>query len=533
MTHPFALLLLATAFTAHAPADTPQAAPQPASQPVVAVDSRPRVAVAGIRPAPGGDPRDEWIATAVEELLTWRLRRCTQLSTSPTQRLYQGQLELSSSNTADAPWEHVARELGATHLISGECRGEWRKMSIAINIVPLATAGGENPPINTKSGSFWDVLDDATDAVVRRLAPSAADDTAAHHARPSESMSAIEYFARAVAASRAGDGVTAARLSRDAADVDPRFRPALGLLAQIELKSPAGGKARAARALRAVLDLARSSGDELDRLNAELALSLIARSDGAPQAALTRAQTALELATAANDAYGRVAAMNWISDLYLTDTGTSDGATTQPSDEALERLRESIRWQRALADLLDALHDRLSALPASTKMALTHERLGDDAAALAAHQRTLRLASELQSPALEAGAWVYLAQFHRARKAWPEARDAAARALERVDDAGKPAVLIMLGSIDAAAGDQTAALGQYQDAYERVRKTDDLGRQLMCLREIARLRHASGDVRGAVQAMQEAVDLAKILESGEHAALQAQLEAWRAAAGRG
>lgn len=491
-------------------------------------DKRPRLLIAGFEPGPTTDERDAWVATAFEELLTWRLRRAPSISAMPTIRGYQGRLELTGPDDPNPSWTRVAQTMGATHTLAATCTGEPAAVRAELTLRTIAGGSDKTETIKVGPSPLFDIVDDATVAVLRKLAPAGAAIEKPARPLPTRSLTAVQCYAKALLALRQNKGAEALRSARDSVDTDARFRPALGLLAQLELKGGREERVRALRALRGILELARSDQDDIDRLNAELALSLVAQAENAGEAALVRAETALDLSSRQQDLYGRLAAVGWIADLYLANRVTPSPETQPAKSDDPAALRCSIAWQRYLLQCLDQVGDRVTAVPATTKLAFTCERVGDDAAALAAHQRTLALAKELGSRSHEASAWVYLAQFHRARQHWAEGLEAAQHALELAEESARPAVLIMLGSLQTGVGKPAEALETYQRAYDAVRNSDDLTRQFLCLREIAKLRREAGDLNGAVKALQDAVDLARVLELSDAEPMKTELEKWQA-----
>ena len=53
------------------------------------------ILVGGFEPQPGIDARDQWLATAAEETLSWRLRRVKGLIAMPPMRAHQARREIA------------------------------------------------------------------------------------------------------------------------------------------------------------------------------------------------------------------------------------------------------------------------------------------------------------------------------------------------------------------------------------------------------------------------------------------------------
>lgn len=501
-----------------------RAAP-PASQP--ATDDRARLAVVGFDIAAEVDARDAWVAVAFEEVLTWKLRRSAQLCTMPTIRAHQGRMELTDDPNQPPPWPRVLGELGMTHWLSGRCTGTPASMSVTLRLARLSSAGGAVATTEIGPARLSDVLEGARTWILGELAPSAPASTAVPPpVMPTDSLTALEYFSRAVLAVRQERVAEALRLADEAIDVDPRFRAAHGLVAQLELRTGRAGRGAATRRLRAVLSSAQSGGDTLDRANAELALSMIAQADGFADGARVRAETALALATEARDVFGQIAALGWLGDLALAQAqalATADGDADR--DAVRARLEDSRAWQQQLIALLEHIGDRLATMPALSKLAMTCERLGDAPAALALHERVLTLSRELGSKPHEATAWMQLGQHYRMRGQWSEAINATRRCAELAGEAAQPALHIALAELHAGAGQDAEALRYYESAHAALRDSPELMSQFVCLREMARMQRKLDRHADARRSLQDALDIARVLELPEREALEQELAA--------
>lgn len=512
------------AWASWAAADSPAA---PTTQP----ETRPRVAVAGIESAADGDSRDAWLATALEELLSRRLRRVSQLVAVPTVRLYQARRELQAAGEAPPDWPAVARGLGAAWLLSGRCAGPADEVGLELILHRLDESGLPPASVSLPAGRVFDVLDAATRWVLEQLGVGTLEGAAAEQvfARPSESVSAVEYHARAAVAARAERFQEAVRFASQSLAMDRGYRPALGLLAQAEMKLGREGRGSAAVDLQLLLRLARKENDGIDRANAELASSVLAQADGSSEAALIRAQTALALAGEQRDVFGEIAALTWLTDLYLMWRLPAQEASTPEQQKAAQRanLERAAENQRVLLERLARVGDSIGALPATNKLALICERLEQYDAAYELHQRTLELARTMKSRAHEATAWLFLGQWYRGRERWNEAVEALERCLALADESGKPAVRTALAGVYAGMGAHDRALEQLEQAYAALRKTNDLMSQYSCVREIAGARLQLGRRPEAIAALQEALELAHALELRDEVALKAQLEEWQ------
>lgn len=496
-----------------------------ATQPTT--DARPRLLVTSFAADDGLDARDAWLPTAIEETLAWRLRRVPAVICIPTQRCYQAKRELSTGGqelAADA----LARGLGATCLLTGRVAGQPEAVVLSLRLIRDGDEAAARS-ITLQPSRLPAALDQATRWVLAEFNVTSLDDALADRifAPPSRSASALEYYARSIQALRSDEPRDARRYAGEVVDLDPHFRPGLGLLAQMTMQGGPPGMATATRLLRTLAEQAKADNDLPDRANAELALSLLSQAEGASVAAETRANTALEYARQAQDVYAEVGALAWLCDLHLTWRQT-DAGTPAPATQAVEEhLRAALRWQQAHVALLEQLHDSIGLLPAASKLALVHEQLGAADAAYTWHERTLALAQQLGARHHEATAWLHLLQWQRGQQHWDDALAAGQKCLALAEPLEKPAVYVALAGVQQARGNQSAALAEFARAYEVLKPTTDLPGQLLCLREMARLQHALGQA-AAQQTLQDAIDVANALEAPEAAALKTQLEQWRA-----
>ena len=374
------------------------------------------------------------------------------------------------------------------------------------------------------------MLDEGTRWLLENLElPQLADDVAASvFEPPSRSPTAVDTTP-ALLAMRGEKMREALRYAGQSLDRDKRFRPALALLAQLEMQMGPSGRGSAARRLRVLSDLARLEADPFDRTRSEIGQSLLLQADGAFDAALTRAETALALAYEQRDVYGQMAAMTAMCDCYLLQTVAPTPALSNAARDTFSRgcLQRAAEWQRLEVEMLDALEDALAGVPAANKLALIYERLDQQELALKLHKRTLALAVKLGSERQQATAWLYLGQWYSGQKRWPDAIDAISHCLALADPASQPSVRLVLGGVYVAMELRDEALAQFELAYEKVRNSDDLTTQFKCLREIATLRMQLGRREKAIAALEEAIDLAHVLELRNEKEMRAELDGWK------
>ncbi len=507
---------------------------QPAA-PATPAEGKPAVAPIAVAGFAGRDlaERDRWLPLAVQETLAWRLRRMPGLVVIPTMRLHQARQELQEKS-GDPPvaWQRVVPLIGARRWLIGTCGGNPDALVLDVELRAIGGTGGVRK-IRLGPGRLFDVLDDATRWVLGELGMAQIDPATEQLVLgpPARSPSAVQYYARALAAARAENLRDAAYYIGNALNYDDAYRPGLMLLAKLELRGTAADRARAEQHLRRFRALAARAGDELDLGQYDIAEGLLLMMVRSFDVARRRFETALERATRRSDPYGRLAAMNSLCDYYLNTPPAppKEASEAQIEQSRRQHLRQAAQWQQRVLELLDALGDKVSRTPATNKLALIYDRLGDAPHALAMYQRSIEAARASGSARNEATSWLFLGQWYRKQKQWSEAIDAIGRCLKLAGEEAKPRVRITLAETYRAMGDTAHALEQYRMAYAALSKGDDLVDQYRCLRGLAELKMESGDRAAAVATLSEAIDIAEALELPEEAELRKQLAAWRKA----
>lgn len=494
------------------------------------VSSTPRerrhVLVVGFEPGVEIDARDRWIPTAFEELLTERLRRVHGIIAVPTVRAHQARQELQGP-AEDAPaWAKVAAALGASAHCHGTCTGPPSKTRLTLHWVPVDdVANAVHAELRT--ARLFDVLDAATEWILERAGVRLTPEQAkAVYAPPTSSVSAVEYYSRAVEAARSDELRVAHRRASQAIASDKRFRPVQHLMAQLELRL--GDVRSAGTRLRFLLHNARADGDELDRARAELAQSLHLQLAGTFEAATTRARTALEIAERLDDPYARIAALTTLGDQYVTWPVEKNVAG---AERRTANLKQAANYKSREIALLEALGDRVALLSATSRLATIHQQLGEKSQAIALHQRTLQVAQGLKSKRHEATAWLYLGNCYREHKQWDKAEHAFAECLDRVEGPARPGVLLLFGDLCMDMGRPNDALAHYEEAGRLLAKVEDLITRLACLRKTAGVQKQLGRQDAAIASLERALELAEALELRESVVLREQLAEWRAEGG--
>jgi tetratricopeptide (TPR) repeat protein len=515
------LIAIASPALAQSPRDARQATPKTWTP----------LAVAGFRADEKLDARDTWMPTAVAETLAWRLRRTPGLVVIPTTRVHQSQQELAEkAGDPPAEWSRVLPLIGAKLWLRGTCAGTPHEAVFELELIPLGELEVQPTRARLGPGRLFEVMDEATRWVLGQLnVPRIEKETEELiFAPPARSPTALEYYAKALAAARREDFRDAGYYAQQAVESDPTCSPALLLLAKVELRS---GAARPAELhLRQVKLVAAGRRDVLTEIEFEVSQGLVLMLQRSFEPAHRRFETALALARQRHDPYGQLAAMNALCDYWLTCPAQ---ATTEQSRESAPlsnepNLRQAAEWEVRALDLLDALGDRVAEAPAANKLALIYERLNDAERAVQAHRRTITAAKRIGSTRTEATACLFLGQWYRRQERWSEALEALTRCLALAPDDAKSMIRISLAEVHRGMSSPRDALAQYETAYAAIKDGDDLLGQFRCLHAIAELQMELGEAGGAIEKLSEALDVAHVLELPEEENLREQLAQWKA-----
>ena len=461
--------------------------------------------------------RDAWIPIALEETLTRRLRNAPGLAVMPTARAHQARAGLrEKKGDPPAEWARTLRLTGATRWLRGECFGNPRNLSIELELTSLAGGGETVSRGRVGPGRLMEVLDQATRWALENLGAATLDKDVERliFASPAKSPSALEYSAKALERARDRDLQKAALHASDALGYDQSYRPALMLMAKLELTGGAATLARCATHLRYFRELAAAAGDAFDEAEFELAQGLLLLLTGSFEPALQRFEHALALARKLGDPFGETEALNQISEYWLSYRPSSANQLSEEdlANERKEDLRRAAEWQVQVLGLLARLGDTLSEVQAANKLALIYEQLDMPDDALTMHQRAVAAAAKTQSPRNEATALSFLGRFYRSQKRWQEALEATNKCLTLVSEDAAPTVRMSLGATYRGMSSPREALAQYESAYATLSQGTDLISQLACLKELADVQAELGDKQAAIARLTDALDIATALE---------------------
>jgi len=488
------------------------------------------LAVAGFSCAPETDARDTWMSTALEEMLAGRMRRAGGLQIIPTLHLYRASAQLRGANGELAPWQRTIEMVGAARCLTGIVDGHPDGLRVQLE---LRDAAGKVLAQGTAGpGKLFQVLDEATRWALGALGRSRLDADVEERvfAPPCRSTTALEYYAKALTAARKDDIREAWYFVGQSLEADSSLREAQIALAQMETRVNPAAQALAGARLQRLREAARESGDSVSEMESQLAHGELLQMHGDFDAAEGCYAAALELAKAADDLFGRLAALTSLCDVQLMRLApVPPGATEEERREFVTKTTAAaLERQQRVLELLERAGDVISIAPAANKLAMIYEKLERPQDALRMHQRTVEAATRTGVRRLEASAWMYLSQWHARQKEWPAAVDAGKKSIALADDSVRTAGHVTLAEVYEAMDKPAEALAEYEQAFKLLESTDDLLNQMRCLRGIAQLRHKLGRVAEARSALQQAIDIAHVLDRPTlKAELEAQLAGWK------
>lgn len=488
----------------------------------------PGLVTAGFSASPGTDERDGWTAIAVEEMLNARLRRSQAFQVVPTVRCQDAQRELTDADGKLPDWLRVTQMLGAAWLVSGESTGPAYAVRIVLRITPVAP--GAKPQEHTIGPArINEALDQATTLVLEAggVKELPLPIKTLVYKPPTESPTALEYYARAISSARAGNWADAVRYVKRAIDYEATFVPAQLALAQVESRTTSGARTAALR-LRQLRLLAKASEDPWDAAEVERIEGVLLCLTENAQTGAERLMNAAAAAEKNGDAYSRVLALDTLVDVLIrraNELVEEKGANAEASHNDL--LQRAAMAQRSALEQLAALNDLVTQASDSNRLALLLERVNDLQGAEKQHLITLELTRRLGVRQSEATALMFLGQCYRHAEKYPEALDAMNKCLALAAPASQTGVRLALGDIRKATHDDAGALREYEAAFDLVSKGDNLPDQYACLKRLADLRRKLGQRKEAEKNLQEAIDVAQVLKAPDLQALREQLEGWR------
>lgn len=491
------------------------------------------ILVGGFELEPAIDARDQWLATAAEETLSWRLRRVNGLVTMPSMRAYQARREIADGTPETVAWPRISKLMGVRHWISGTIGGNPDAFRLKLNIEDLNSAGSTPTAGTFGPGKLFAVMNEATAWVLQQLKVPQLDARTQQIvlAQPAISPSALEFYAKAVIAARSENAKDALYYAEQALQYDPEYRPALLTLTHLEMRLKPRTRAAAAVRLKRMHDLVQRAADRIDEAEitqAEGQLDMLVQSYDAAQ---TRFEDGLRMARDARDPYGELLVMNRLSDLWLARAADLDPKMPEADRNRQQReyLEKSIQWQRDTLEVLRKRNDILGEAPSAVKLALLYEKTEQFDKALEAYQSTLHASRAAGSKRAEATALMFLGQCYRKSGRVSEAVESLNACLNLAGKEDRPMARVALAELlqDPAVNKLEDAALQLEQACKEL-EDGELTALLRGLRSLAEVRIKQAQPRKAIEVLSQARDVANALRSGEEKEIVRQLEAIKA-----
>lgn len=511
----------------------PAARAQSESRP--AEEYRP-IAIVGFETAPPIDDRDTWLPVALEEVLTARLRRVPGTAAIPTIRCYQARRELQDADAAAAAeWPRVVRLLGARYRLHGRISGQPTALKIDLRLDDVR--GGSSESLKLGPVGLFDALNEITSWTLARLG-HARIDTALEKtilAAPCSTPSALEYFAKAIRATREDNARDALYYSEQAVQYDPMYRAAQLHLVQLEMRLKPQTRATAGVRLKRLWDYVRELNDLVDQAEIEHAQGALLMMSRSTDSARLRFESALEIARRQRDPYAEIGAMSSLADAWATAAAlTLDaeaGSEDQRKADAKAALAKAVEWQMQTLDLLKSLGDVIAEAPTAIRTAVLYEQLDDKPRALEMYHRTLAASEAAESRRAQATAWMFIGQSLRGQDRAADAIDATRKALDLAEAAALPRVHLALADLyqEKSVNKLDDAARHLELALKGARESKDLVDELRALRALADLHVAQGRPKDAVKLLTDASDIAHALgATRDKEAILKQIEALKA-----
>lgn len=488
---------------------------QETSQP--ATTYRP-IAIVGFESVAPTDERDTWLPLAVEEVITARLRRVPGTAAIPTIRCYQARRELQEADSpATAEWPRVARLLGAKYRLHGRISGQPTAMKLEVSLDDLVKGSSET--VSLGPVGLFDALNELTTWTLARLGHNRLDGAMEKLvlAAPCSTPSALEYFAKAVRATREDNARDALYYGEQAVQYDPMFRGAQLHLVQLEMRLKPQSRATAGVRLKRLADFVRDIDDRVDQAEIEHAQGVLLMMAGSTNSARIRFESALEIARRQRDPYAQIGAMGSLADSWATAAAVAFDDEGRPEAErktaAKAALAKAIEWQLQALELLKSLGDVVAEAPTSIRTAVLYDQLEDKPRALEMYRRTLAATEAAQSKRAQATAWMFIGQSLRGQDRAGEAIEATRKALDFADRVGLPRVHLALADLylDKSVNKPDEAAKSLDLALKGARESKDLVDELRALRALADLRIDQGKKAEAIKFLGEALDIAHAL----------------------
>jgi tetratricopeptide (TPR) repeat protein len=472
----------------------------------------PRFFVPDFRSSDGGD-ETSWVALAVSECLRERLRRST-LTTAVSEMRTAGVLSRWSGTAGPTVEEAVrtAAFLGADFAVTAQVGKAEGGYAGQIQLHP-AKAGAQAASKPLQGRSVRVLLDAATRAV---LDMSGVQPTDAQRQRiaaiPHGSDSAIEYYAKAIRALRAGKPTDSLHYISESIQYDNSFSPSIKLLGQMNF---AARNDRETLAIyERLLRQAKVEENPVDEIFAMTQIGIAHQRRSELDVAEKYYQVALQKAAQIGLSDQETLVLGALASLRVDQ---------KKRDEAMALLRQRLA-------MLEAQGDRLALGPACMTLALVHSAKNEIPQALDLLKRAAQYADEVGLPSDKATALFQIGEIYKEQGRFDEALQAYDQSLKFSDELEAGSACRQIAEIYEKQGKFDEALAMLRKAEAVLSKRKAYVQQSNCLARIARLLVKQGNSAKGVETMAEAVEILRDLKHPDLATYEKELTEMRAQA---
>jgi len=452
-----------------------------------------------------------WVAYAVSECLRERLRRARVTTVVSEMRTASVMSRLGHGSTSlQEQIVRNARFLGADYAVIGEVSKNEKGYGIRVSLISTQT--GDNAMTQSSQAPAVRLLIDATTDIVLGLLKVNPDDAERRRLLgiPHGSDSAIEYYAKAVRALRAGKPSDSLHYVSESVRYDNTFCPTMKLLAQMNI---AAGNDREAQSIyERLLRQAKLNGDPVDEAFAMMQMGMSCQRRGEPSTAEKYYQAALEQSRKAGLADQEAMVIGAMASLRVDQ---------RRKDDALELLGRRLK-------LLEAQGDRLALGPACMTVALVLSAMGDTKQAIQFLNRAAELADDVEMPSDKSVALYQMGELYRESGELDEALKAYHASLTLSDEAEAGSACRQIAEIYEKQGKVNESLEMLRRAASILSKRKAYAQQANCLARIARLQLKQAESAKALETMTEAVEILRDLRHPDLAAYEKELAEMKA-----
>ena len=452
-----------------------------------------------------------WVATAIEQGLTWTLRRTDRTDAIPLLWRQRATADLARRSGAPADHtpdpKHLGQLLGANILITGQATASANELVAELTLHDLRT--------DTSTPCRLAAPDIA--ALLTKLAPAvmaAAKVTPAANSGPAPTMSdsavAIAYFAKAYQAAqdnRPADAVTLCKRAGayDSDFIEPRLMLAL-------LRAQHGDPQPAMQDLQTVVRLAHKASDRIALARAQGNMGLLYRQIGKN----TVAQRYFELAAAsgakADDPFTQATAANNLAQVHL------QAGRLEPAIDAMKQRDQ----------LLRRIGDKLAIGPNLTLLGSTYQQLSRFENALAALTEAVTYSETFGSSEQVAAALHYLGSVCQDLDRTDEAIQHYTRSIELAPEALAAPTCNNLGLIYQEKDQLPQASKAFEQAINLLNRHPDPPQLAVCLINAADVYEAINNTPKAIDRLEQAASILRRMRHPQANAIQTRLDALRA-----